>query len=142
MWQYFHVYASFTSDNLTYFSKLNPKSSYSQVQLHERWHSKDDFWYSKRGRGTMNILSCLLALSIAPSSVEVDYQVPIVGQVSSLINTIFYTILCGNISFFFFSDIFVYMGRSFWPIWRSSLKLFMNVNCLSNYPNVLLDRFR
>ena len=90
----------------------------------------------------MNILSCLLALSIAPSSVEVDYQVPIVGQVSSLINTIFYTILCGNISFFFFSDIFVYMGRSFWPIWRSSLKLFMNVNCLSNYPNVLLDRFR
>ena len=49
----------------------------------------------------MNFLSCLLALSIAPSSVEVDYQVAIVGQVSSLINTIFYTILCGNFSFFF-----------------------------------------
>ena len=49
----------------------------------------------------MNFLSCLLALSIAPSSAEVDYQVAIVGQVSSLINTIFYTILCGNFSFFF-----------------------------------------
>ena len=48
----------------------------------------------------MNFLSCLLALSIAPSSAEVDYQVAIVGQVSSLINTIFYTILVAIFPFF------------------------------------------
>lgn len=78
MWQSFHVYASFTSDNLTYFSKLNPKSSYSQVQLHERW-----LLVLKEGHYEFLVMPfgfvhCFI-------SGRGDYQIVIVGQESSLI---------------------------------------------------------